>query len=203
MIKSVKSVAAIAVLSLMSLTACGEAQKAADTAADTAKGAADTAKDAAGKATDTAKDAAGKATDAAGKATDAAKDAAGKATDTAAGAADKAKTAATDAAGKVQNVAANLMSIKDSVGGLKDGAGKTLTAVKAGDFATAKTEFTKVQEAWGKVSETVEKQSPDSYKSIETELGNVGTLLKESKPDAAKVTTGLDSLTKAFGGLVK
>jgi uncharacterized protein YjbJ (UPF0337 family) len=189
MLRSVKSAAAIAVLSLMSLTACGEAQKAADSATDAAKGAADTAtstaKDAATKATDTAKDTASKATDTA-------KDAATKATDT-----------AKDATGKVQSAAANLMAMKDSVVGLKDGAGKTLTAVKSGDFATAQTEFTKVQESWGKVSETVKTQSPDSFKSIETEIGNVGTLLKESKPDSAKVTTGLESLTKAFGGLVK
>jgi uncharacterized protein YjbJ (UPF0337 family) len=194
--KSVKSVAVIALLSLFSLTACGEAQKAADTAADTAKGAADTAKDTAGKAADTAKNAAGKATDTA-------KDAAGKATDTAQGAADKTKTAMTDAAGKVQNVAAGLMAIKSDVMGLKDGTGQTLTAVKAGDFAKAQTEFGKVQTAWGKVSDTVKAQSADNHKTIETEMANVGTLLKEQKPDAAKVTTGLESLTKAFGGLIK
>jgi uncharacterized protein YjbJ (UPF0337 family) len=183
--KSVKSVAAIALLSLFSLTACGEAQKAADTAADTAKGAADTAKDAAGKAADTAKDTAGKATD------------------TAQGAADKTKTAMTDATGKVQNMAAGLMSIKTDLMGLKDGTGQTLAAVKSGDFAKAQTEFGKVQTAWGKVSETVKAQSADNHKTINTELTNVGSLLKEQKPDAAKVTTGLESLTKAFGGLIK
>ncbi len=173
-------------LSLFALTACGEETKTVTDAAKDATGAAaDVAKDAAGKTVDAAKDTTGKAVDTA-------KDATGKATDTAKG-----------AVGSVTAMASKAMGIKDGAIGMKDSVAAALTAAKSGDFKTAQTEATKLKESWGKISELVEKQSGDSYKTINDGLANVETSLKDANPDKAKVTSQLQSLTTAGAGLIK
>jgi hypothetical protein len=184
-------------LSLFALTACGEETKTVTDAAKDATGAAaDVAKDTTGKAVDVAKDATGKTVDAAkdatGKTVDAAKDATGKATDTAKG-----------AMGSVTDMAGKMMGIKDGAMGMKDGVAAALVAVKAGDFKAAQTEATKLKESWGKISDTVEKQSGGSYKTINDGIASVETSLKDAKPDKAKVTSQLQSLTTAVAGLIK
>lgn len=180
--KRLNTIFALSILGLVSLTACG---------GEDAKTVTDAAKDATGKVTDVAKDTAGKTTDAAGKVTDAAKDTAGKTTDAAKGTVDKA-----------MSMAGNLAGIKDGVMGMKDGVATTLTAVKAGDFAKAQAEATKLQASWGKISETVEKQSGGSYKTINDGLKTVQTSLKDANPDKAKITSQLQSVATAVTGLL-
>jgi uncharacterized phage infection (PIP) family protein YhgE len=175
-------------LSLFALTACGEETKTVT----------DAAKDGAGAATDIAKGTAGAAADAA-------KDTAVKAADTAKNAADTAKNAADtakNAAGTAAEMAGKAMGMKDGVMGMKDGIAAAQTAIKAGDFQAAQTEVTKLKESWGKISETVEKQSGVSYKTINDGLANVETSLKDAKPDKDKVVSQLQSLTTTVTGLV-
>jgi hypothetical protein len=203
--KRFNTIFALSILGLVSLTACGEE----------AKNVTDAAKDATGSVTNVAKDAAGKTTDAAGKVGDAAKDTAGKTVDAAKDATGKTVDTAKDTAGKTTDaakgavdkamgMAGNLAGIKDGVLGMKGGVATTLTAVKAGDFAKAQTEATKLQTSWGKISETVEKQSGagGSYKTINDGLKTVQTSLKDAKPDKVKITSQLQSVATAVTGLL-
>jgi hypothetical protein len=192
--KRFNTIFALSILGLVSLTACGEE----------AKNVTDAAKDATGSVTDVAKDAAGKTTDAAGKVGDAAKDATGKTVDAAKDTAGKTTDAAKGTVDKAMGMAGNLAGIKDGVLGMKGGVANTLTAVKAGDFAKAQTEATKLQTSWGKISETVEKQSGagGSYKTINDGLKTVQTSLKDAKPDKAKITSQLQSVATAVTGLI-
>jgi uncharacterized phage infection (PIP) family protein YhgE len=186
--KRFNTILALSILGLVALTACGEETKTVTgTAKDTTGKVADTAKDAMGKTSDTAKDAIGKisdtAKDATGKTADTAKDAMSKI--------DNAKSAAEKSVGMASGLA-----------GMKDGVNNTLTAVKAGDFAKAKTEATELQASWGKISETVEKQSAGSYKNINDGLKNVQASLKDAKPDKTKIVAQLQSLATSVTGLI-
>ncbi|MCG9891341.1 MAG: hypothetical protein MH252_09715 [Thermosynechococcaceae cyanobacterium MS004] len=105
---------------------------------------------------------------------------------------------------KGKAMAKNVMAIKDGVPTIITGVAATTTAVKAGDFAKAKDEITKVQGAWGKMREEVEKKSPESYKAINEGLGKAQTELSEAKPESGKVLTSLESLAaplKALSGV--
>ncbi|WP_299414604.1 hypothetical protein [Acaryochloris sp. IP29b_bin.148] len=160
-----KSALIIGLLSALSLTACSEA-------GDTVKDAADKAKDTAAETTD-------------------------KVTDTAADATDKVKDTATDAKDAVTetvNKGTDLVALKDSVSGMKDGVTSTLDAAKSGDFETAKTEFAKVQDAWPALKENIK---PDSAQSIQDGIETVKTSLGEGEPNQDKVVSGLQDLLKS------
>jgi hypothetical protein len=125
------------------------------------------------------------------KAADPPKTAVDKASSAATGAADKAK-GVLDAA---KGVAGSLTQIKD----MKDVVSRTTAAVGKGDFATAQTEFAKLEGHWSKVENIVKGKSGDSYKKIEAEVTAVQNSLKSE--DKTKSITALQSLGKTIASV--
>jgi hypothetical protein len=114
-----------------------------------------------------------------------------------------------DTADKAQNMAqtatgtlGNLANLKDSFGPLTSGATQTLNAVKAGDFQTAQTEFTKLQEGWKGLEGTLKTTSPDAVGKVGTKLETIATELKSGKPDVGKLTADLQGLSTDFNGIL-
>lgn len=189
-----KATLAIAAFSIFALTACGgDATKVADDA-----------KNAVDQTAKTATEGATKAGEGAMKAGDAAKDAAGgvatKAGEGATKMGDTAKDAATKVAGNMTG-AAGLLSLTQTLPGLKTGVTAALDAVKKGDFKAAKEEATKLQESWTKVSDVVKTKSGGSFDKISSTLKTVQTELGESSPDKAKIVSDLTSLSSSVAGL--
>jgi hypothetical protein len=73
----------------------------------------------------------------------------------------------------------------------------TKTAVEAGNFAKAKTEFENFDKSWKDIEDGVKAKSPDSYKAIEDSMDKVTAELKQSKPAKDKVVTELQALEKS------
>jgi hypothetical protein len=218
-----KATLAIAAFSILALTACGgDATKVADDAKNAVDQTTKTATEGANKAGegamkagegamkagDAAKDAVGgvanKAGEGAMKAGDTAKDAVGgvatKAGEGATKMGDTAKDAASKVAGNVTG-AAGLLSLTQTIPGLKTGVTAALDAVKKGDFKAAKEEATKLQESWTKVSDVVKTKSGGSFDKISSTLKTVQTELGESSPDKAKIISDLTSLSSSVTGL--
>jgi hypothetical protein len=211
-----KATLAIAAFSILALTACGgdatkvadDAKNAVDQTAKTATEGANKAGEGAMKAGDAAKDAVGgvanKAGEGAMKAGDTAKDAVGgvatKAGEGATKMGDTAKNAVGGVAGNVTG-AAGLLSLTQTIPGLKTGVTAALDAVKKGDFKAAQEEATKLQESWTKVSEVVKTKSGGSFDKISSTLKTVQTELGESSPDKAKIISDLTSLSSSVTGL--
>jgi hypothetical protein len=189
-----KATLAIATVSLLALTACGgDATKVTEGA-----------KDAVDQTAKTAAEGATKAGEGAMKAGDAAKDAVGGVATKAGEGAMKAGDAAKDAASKVATNAtgaAGLLSLTQSIPGLKTSATAALDAVKKGDFKGAQAEATKLQESWGKVSDVVKTKSGGSFDKISSTLKTVQTELKEPSPDKTKIISDLTSLSSSVAGL--
>jgi iron uptake system EfeUOB component EfeO/EfeM len=112
--------------------------------------------------------------------------------------ADQAQNIAKTATGAL----GNLPNLKDSIGSLTNGASQTLNAVKAGDFATAQTEFTKLQEGWKGLEATLKTTSPEAAKNAGTKIQTIATELKSGKPDAGKLTSELQGLSTDFSGIL-
>jgi iron uptake system EfeUOB component EfeO/EfeM len=112
--------------------------------------------------------------------------------------ADQAQNMAKTATGAL----GNLTNLKDSIGPLTNGASQTLNAVKSGDFATAQTEFTKLQEGWKGLEATLKTTSPDAAKNVGTKIQTIATELKSGKPDAGKLTSELQGLSTDFSGIL-
>jgi hypothetical protein len=180
---------AIAVLSLSTLTACGEEAK------NATEGATNTVTQTAQKATEGA----GKATEGATKA---ATEGATKATEGAQKVATSGKDAMTGTMDKAKSMAGNVMEMKDGAPAMIAGVTATTTAVKAGDFAKAKDELAKLQGTWGKMRESTEQKSPESYKAINEGLDKAQTELSEPKPETDKVLASLTSISGPLKTLV-
>jgi hypothetical protein len=73
--------------------------------------------------------------------------------------------------------------------------GATRRLVKAGDFATAKTEFAKFPTRWSKVQAGVKTKSPDAYSEVESAQQQVAAALQSG--DQAKAMMSLRALKAA------
>jgi hypothetical protein len=113
---------------------------------------------------------------------------------------DKA-TQVQETAQKAQNVLEKIGPFKENLLTMKDGATQTLSAVKSGDFATAQTQFGKLQQSWTTIEGDIKTISGDSHKSIQTNIDTIATDLKAPTPDAAKITTDLQALSGNLGNL--
>jgi hypothetical protein len=131
-------------------------------------------------------------------ATQSAGNAAGGASKTAA----SGKDAMTGKMDKVKSMAGNVMAMKDGAPAMIAGVTAATTAVKAGDFAKAKDEVAKLQGVWGKMRESTEQKSPESYKAINEGLGKAQTELSEPKPETNKVLASLNSISGPLKTLV-
>ena len=79
----------------------------------------------------------------------------------------------------------------------------TKAAVQAGNFAKAKTEFDKFENAWKKVEDGIKAKAPKSYDAVEDTTEKVMTSLKKSQPSKDQVLTQLQSLEKTISSIPK
>lgn len=87
--------------------------------------------------------------------------------------------------------------------GVKQVVASTRTAVEAGDFAKAKTEFEQFEGQWNKIEDGVKEKSSDTYNKIEDTTTAVNSALKESQPSKDKTLAALKSLDEAIAGADK
>ena len=87
--------------------------------------------------------------------------------------------------------------------GMKQVVANTRTAVEAGDFAKAKTEFGQLEGSWHKIEDGVKEKSSDTYNKIEDTTTAVNSALKESQPNKDKTLAALKSLDEAIAGADK
>lgn len=126
-------------------------------------------------------------------AADKAQETAEQAQDSAQEATDKAEEAK-DAATESANNASDVVALKDGVTNMKSGVTSTLDAAKTGDFETARTEFSKVQDAWPTLKDSI---NSDSAQSIQTGIEDVKASLGEGTPDKDKVISALQGLMES------
>ncbi len=134
----------------------------------------------------------------ANQAADQAKEVAGEAQGAAEGAVDQAGGIVDQA----KSAATGLMAMKDSLPGMKDSVTAAIDAVKGGDFATAKTEVTKLQEMWDTVGSTVKEQSPEVYDNMSKSLSAAHTSLAADSPNKDEVVANLESMSKSVTSLI-
>jgi hypothetical protein len=90
------------------------------------------------------------------------------------------------------------MTTSKDFGGLLTVVTNTKTAVEAGDFAKAKTEFGQFEDSWKMVEDGVKAKSADTYDTIESSVDEVNNNLKESQPDQTKLLASLQTLTDSI-----
>jgi hypothetical protein len=83
-------------------------------------------------------------------------------------------------------------------GALQSVTEKTMTAVTAGKFDQAKTEFEKFEDSWKTVEDGVKAKSSQTYTAVEDGLDTMNGELKNKQPDKAKMLTALKSLTQSI-----
>ena len=79
----------------------------------------------------------------------------------------------------------------------------TKAAVQTGNFATAKTEFDKFEDAWEKVEDPIKAKSPKDYEAVEETTEKVMAELKKSQPSKDQVLAQLQSLEKTINSIPK
>ncbi|MEG4804524.1 hypothetical protein QUB63_27320 [Microcoleus sp. ARI1-B5] len=79
----------------------------------------------------------------------------------------------------------------------------TKAAVQTGNFAKAKTEFDKFENAWKKVEDGIKAKAPKSYDAVEDTTEKVMDELKKSKPSKEQVLAQLQSLEKTIATIPK
>jgi hypothetical protein len=86
---------------------------------------------------------------------------------------------------------------------LKSVTEKTTTAVTAGKFEQAKTEFDKFEDAWKTVEDGIKAKSSKTYAAVEDGLDTINGELKNKQPDKAKMLTALKSLDQSIATAAK
>lgn len=111
--------------------------------------------------------------------------------------------AATPSAPAASPVSAPAATTSGTYSGVLGVVTKTKTAINAGDFAKANTEFSQFEDNWEKVEDGIKAKSDKSYKAIEDSADNVEKALKQSKPDKQKVLTELNSIETSLNSVAK
>lgn len=83
-----------------------------------------------------------------------------------------------------------------STSGLQQVVASTRTAVEAGDFNKAKTEFDQFETAWKPIEDGIKAKSPQGYDAIEANMDKVGNALNSS--DKTQALASLQSLEQAI-----
>ncbi len=104
-------------------------------------------------------------------------------------------------AGKAKDLLANAGPLKDKVFGMKDGVSETLTAVKSGDFTTAKQSFGTLQQSWSEIEGDIKNISAEGHSEIQTGIDNVAADLNADNPNGDQIAQNLKGLTSSIGGL--
>ncbi len=79
----------------------------------------------------------------------------------------------------------------------------TKAAVETGNFAKAKTEFSKFEDTWKKVEDGIKAKAPKSYDAVEDMADKLTSELKKSQPSKDKVLAELQSLDKTISSIPK
>ena len=79
----------------------------------------------------------------------------------------------------------------------------TKAAVQTGNFAKAKTEFGKFENAWKKVEDGIKSKAPKSYDAVEETTEKVMAELNKSQPSKEQVLAQLQSLEKTIASIPK
>ncbi|WP_088240782.1 DUF4363 domain-containing protein [Calothrix rhizosoleniae] len=119
--------------------------------------------------------------------------------------AEKATKQVENAASPAANLAKSAVKkvAGEGVSGLVGAITKTQTAIKAGDFKTAQTEFKAFQNTWKTLGDGIKAKSAKTYDAIEKNAKEVNGVLNSSKPDQGKALKALESLGKAIAALPK
>ena len=79
----------------------------------------------------------------------------------------------------------------------------TKAAVQTGNFATAKTEFDKFEDAGKKVEDPIKAKSPKDYEAVEETTEKVMAQLKKSQPSKDQLLAQLQSLENTINSIPK
>ncbi|PSB44615.1 DUF4363 domain-containing protein [filamentous cyanobacterium Phorm 6] len=79
----------------------------------------------------------------------------------------------------------------------------TKTAVEAGDFVKAKTEFDKFETSWKQVEDGIKAKEPKNYEAVEDTTEKVTDELKKAQPSKDLVLAQLQSLEKTIASIPK
>ncbi|HEY0738749.1 MAG TPA: hypothetical protein VGD69_27770 [Herpetosiphonaceae bacterium] len=74
---------------------------------------------------------------------------------------------------------------------------EAIVAIVAGDVAKARAEYAHFDEGWLKIEDGVRDLSTQSYRDIETAMGDAKSALRQEPIDAAKATSALEALVAA------
>ncbi|MEB3358531.1 MAG: hypothetical protein VKK04_17525 [Synechococcales bacterium] len=88
----------------------------------------------------------------------------------------------------------------DGFDGLKAVITNTRSAVEAGDFAAASSEFEQFETYWKQVEDGIKDEMPDTYEAIETNMDEISGGLKASQPNQEEVLAALQSLETNVDG---
>lgn len=83
----------------------------------------------------------------------------------------------------------------------REGKAICYTAVEAGNYAQARAEFTKCEDNWKQVEDSIKAKSGYSYKAIEDSLYQVTGQLRGAQPKKRQVLADLQSLEKNINGV--
>lgn len=75
-------------------------------------------------------------------------------------------------------------------------------ALKAGDFAKARTSYAAFDDKWDSIEDLIKARSADSYTEIEKTMIQIETALKPEKPDVDQVTTLVKSVMDKYNAVV-
>lgn len=110
-----------------------------------------------------------------------------------------ANTSTKSSVAKTSHQANNKVAIAPKYAPLAKVVNDTKVAVNKGDFASAKTQFSKFEGEWAKVEDGVKKSSATSYGKIETDMTNINNAFK--KPSKATLAPLLDNLNATIATL--
>lgn len=106
-------------------------------------------------------------------------------------------TAATTAPSTSEKVATSESKYAELLGVVSN----TKAAVQTGNFAEAKAEFDKFENAWKKVEDGIKPKSPKSYEAVEDTTEKVMAELNNSQPSKDKVLAELQSLETTINSI--
>lgn len=73
-----------------------------------------------------------------------------------------------------------------------------LNAINSGDFSTAQQEFSKLQDNWNSIDNTVQKNSSKVYQQIDNQINAIASLFNQPNPEQTKLVTELNTLRKTL-----
>lgn len=102
---------------------------------------------------------------------------------------------------KMKGAVTDVVALKGQLTEMQSSLSQTISAVKAGDFTTAKQEFGKLQNHWNSMEGTVKTKSAETHTAINDSINKIRPLLQAEKPESAPILEALNNLTKSLKGI--